>query len=137
MILACAHQHWMRRTLTLFGDGPPPKMKSTTYRLALFQFLTVVYCVLATSVMWKLRWGGATPSDFISNVRDYGFLLLLLPAAWMIWANWFANRPRVGTGPPLPILISGLLLLGFLFFLAFVWTAWAVSSIIQVAPSNS
>ena len=112
-------------------------MKSTIYRIALFQFLTVVYCVLATGAVMKLRWQGDFQPTFAKDLRDYGFLLLLLPAAWMIWASWFANRPRVGTVPQFLILISGLLLLGFLLILAFIGTIMSSASIIQVAPSSS
>ena len=86
--------------------------------------------------MLKVRWGGDVRPSFPTYLRDYGFLLLLLPSVWMIWASWFANRPRVGTGPPPPILVSGLGLLGFLLVLAFAGTALSSGSIIQVSPQE-
>ena len=111
-------------------------MKATIYRLALIQFLAVVYCVLGTAVVLKLRWGTRVGTGFATDLRDYGFLLLFLPAAWLLWASWFARRPEVGTGPSLLILISGLGLLGFLVVLAFMGTVLASSSLIQVSPSS-
>jgi len=110
---------------------------SSIYRLALFQFLTVFYSVLATGVLLKVRFGSPAPPIFVTHLRDYGILLLLLPAAWLIWASVSAHRPKVGTGDLPSILVSGLILLGFLVFVALVGTGSAMGggSLIQAAPT--
>ena len=112
-------------------------MQSAITRLALFQFLVVFYCILIVGVILKARFGSPAPQIFATHLRDYGFLLLLLPSAWLIWASVFANRPRVGTGDLAPILISGLILLGALIFLAFFGTmsAAGAGTIIRAVPT--
>src|SRR5687767_13100371 len=112
-------------------------MQSTITRLALFQFLTVFYCILAAGIILKARFGSPAPQIFATHLRDYGFLLLLLPAAWVIWASISAHRPRVGTGDLPPILTSGLILLGFLVFLALTGTFSAIHGgiLIQAVPT--
>jgi hypothetical protein len=113
-------------------------MQNAITRLALFQFLTVFYCILAVGVILKARFGSPAPQIFATHLRDYGFLLLLLPSAWLIWASVSAHRPRPGTGDLPPIIGSGIILLGILVFLALLGTGSAISSgtLIQVAPSQ-
>src|SRR4051794_11369205 len=61
-------------------------MQSAITRLALFQFLVVFYSVLGVGLIVKLRFGSPAPQIFATHLRDYGFLLLLLPAGWLTWA---------------------------------------------------
>jgi hypothetical protein len=69
-------------------------MQSAITRLALFQFLTIFYCILAVGMILKARFGSPAPPIFATHLRDYGFLLLFLPAVWLIWASLSANRPK-------------------------------------------
>jgi len=112
-------------------------MQSAITRLALFQFLLVFYCTLGVGIILKAVFGSPAPPIFATRLRDYGFLLLLLPSAWIIWASISAHRPRVGTGDFAPIFISGLALLGFLIVLAFLGTISAGHSgtLIQAVPT--
>ena len=113
-------------------------MQSAITRLALFQFLVVFYCIVAVGTVLKVRFGSPAPQIFATHLRDYGFLLLLLPAAWLIWASIYAHRPRVGTGDLTPILFTGFTLLGALIFLAIVGTVSAAraGTIVQVIPAQ-
>lgn len=93
-------------------------MQSALSRLALFQFLAVVYAVLCAAAMLKLRFEGPAPQIFSTYVRDWGLLLFLLPAVWLIWANLHMNRPICGTGAVLPVFLSGVALLALLIAVA-------------------
>jgi len=113
-------------------------MQSAITRLALFQFLVVVYSVLFVCLIEKIRFGSHIPQIFATHLRDYGFLLLLLPAAWLVVACVCGNRPRAGVGDLGPILLSGLFLLGLLIFVAFIGTLSAIlpGSLVTIAPTN-
>ena len=113
-------------------------MQSAITRLALFQFLAVFYSILCVGLILKLRFGSPAPQIFATHLRDYGVLLLLLPAAWLTWASVSAHRPLAGTGDIGPILLSGLILLGLLVFLAFIGTMSAIlpGSLVRVVPAQ-
>lgn len=112
-------------------------MQSSITRLALFQFLAVFYCILAMGIILKIRFGSPAPELLATYLRDYGFVLLLLPAGWLMWASFSAHQPRVGTGDLVPILSSGLILLGLLILVAFLGTISACTrgTLVQVAPT--
>jgi len=100
-------------------------MQSMITRLALFQFLIVIYTIVGLGMLLKAFFGndgGEIPVIFATHLRDYGVLLMILPAAWLTWASVSAHRPRVGTGDLPPILGSGITLVGFLLVLAFFGT---------------
>jgi hypothetical protein len=101
-------------------------MQSTITRLALFQFLAVIYSILFVGLMVKIRFGSPAPEIFATLLRDYGFLLLFLPAAWLIWASVSANNPRPGAGDLSRIMDSGLTLLGLLILIAVIGTMSAI-----------
>jgi hypothetical protein len=113
-------------------------MQSTITRLALFQFLSVFYCILVNGVILKVRFGSPAPAILATYLRDYGVFLLLLPAAWLIWASVSAHDPRVGTGDLPSILGSGLILLGVLVFVALLGTGSAMShrTLVQAVPRS-
>ena len=102
-------------------------MQSTISRLALFQFVTVVYSVLGIGVLLKMFYGDLpVPMIFARHLRDYGFLLMILPAIWLLWASVSAHRPKAGTGDFAEIFWSGIALLSLLIVLAIVGTMSAV-----------
>ena len=111
-------------------------MQSSINRIALFQFLVILYCIIGVGLLLKARFGSSVPVMFATHVRDYGFLLLVLPAAWLIWASIEANDPKMGTGDFTPIFASGLLLLGMLICIAFVGTTTALGggTLVQLKP---
>lgn len=54
----------------------------------------VFYSILGIGVILKLRYGSPAPADlFATHVRDYGFLLLLLPAASCGWSLYELQKP--------------------------------------------
>ena len=112
-------------------------MQSSITRLALYQYLVVFYCIVAMGVLLKIRFGSPAPNIFATYLRDYGFLLLLFPSAWLIWASISAHDPRANSGDLPPILVTGLILLGFLVFVAFLGTmsAFVRGSLVQAAPT--
>lgn len=93
-------------------------MQSAINRLALYQFVTIAYSVLCAAVMVKLRFEGPAPQIFATYLREWGFLLFLLPATWLLWASMQVNHPRPETGELKPVLLSGLGLLGLLLAVA-------------------
>jgi hypothetical protein len=103
-------------------------MQSTITRLALFQFLTVIYTIIGLGMILKIRYGSAPPDIFAAHLRDYGLLLMILPAVCLICASVSAHRPLVGTGDFGPILGSGIVLLGALLVVAFFGTLSAGKS---------
>jgi hypothetical protein len=111
-------------------------MQSAITRLALFQFLSILYSILGVGLVIKLNLGNPAPQIFATHLRDYGFLLLLFPAAWLIFASVTAHRPRRDTGDIGPIIVSGLVLLGLLVCLAVIGTISALrpGSLVQGVP---
>lgn len=114
-------------------------MQFTITRLALFQCLAVFYSVLLVGLIVKIRFGSPAPPIFATHLRDYGFLLLVLPVGWLLWACLSANRPLPGTGEFGPILISGLALLALLIFVACIGTLSAIlpGSTVRAMPVPS
>ncbi len=97
-------------------------MQSTITRLALFQFLAVIYAILASAVFLKIC-GYIEPGQaFAAWLRNYGFILLAVPAVWLLLASWEAHRPKRDTGDFRAILLSGLGLLGALIFVGIAGT---------------
>ena len=103
-------------------------MQRTITRLALFQCLTILYSVLFVGLLVKISLGSPAPPIFATHLRDYGFLLLALPFAWLVWACRSANQPLPGTGELGPILVSGFLLLAILMCVAVIGTMSAIVS---------
>jgi hypothetical protein len=89
-------------------------MQSTISRLALFQFLAVGYSIIGVGVLMKTTQHAGSPGAFATILRDYGFLLLILPAIWLMAASIEAHRPKRNTGDVNIILGSGFGLLAFL-----------------------
>ena len=109
-------------------------MQSVITRLALFQFLAIVYCTLGIGVILKLVHGSPAPVIFATHLRNYGFLLLLLPALWLMWASISAHRPLAGTGELSPVLASGITLLGLLLLVGAIATCSAFVNGARVEP---
>ena len=103
-------------------------MQRTITRLALFQCLAILYSVLFVGLILKISFGSPAPPIFATHLRDYGFLLLALPVAWLVWAGRSANQPLPGTGEFGPILLSGLMLLAILVGVAVIGTMSAMVS---------
>lgn len=103
-------------------------MQSTITRLALFQFLAVVYCVLGIALVLKIRASDPSPAVFATYLRNFGAILLLLPAAWLLWASHAANQPRKETGDFDSILGSGFVVLVLILLLAIAGTISALPS---------
>jgi hypothetical protein len=101
-------------------------MRLTITRLALFQCLAVFYSVLFVGLIVKVRFSSPAPPIFATYLRDYGFVLLVVPMIWLLWACLSADRPLPGAGEFGPILGSGLGLLGLLIFVAFIGTMSAI-----------
>lgn len=109
-------------------------MQSTIARLALFQFLAVIYLVLGIGTLLKISYEDfvPVPVTLATCLRDYGFLLMILPALWLICATVSANRPKVGTGDVWPILASGISLLAALLMLGIFGTFSACRPLMHV-----
>jgi len=114
-------------------------------RLALFQMFLVVLVVFFTGVVLKARLSPLPSSAFPVMVRSYGFLLLLVPASWCLWACWQSRRPTHDTRDEAIIAISGVCLC--LALIALGWmacsaaAAWSVPITVPAtafpSPSNS
>ena len=97
---------------------------STISRLALLQCLVVVIAVLTTCGLLKLnaydpdseiRWNPVAVA-----IRNYGFLLLLVPAVWAA-ASFALERSAVHRWSPSWTLVSGLMVISLLVSLLW-WT---------------
>ncbi len=97
-------------------------MAASLIRLALFQFLAVIYTILFVGLIVKLRFGSPAPQFFASYLRDYGALLLLAPTAWGIWGAIHLWRPRPKSGDQDIVFLSGMILLGALIFVSLLGT---------------
>lgn len=102
-------------------------MQSTITRLALFQFLAVGYSIIGVGMWLKIVQYVGAPGAFATLIRDYGFLLLLLPAIWLLAASIEAHRPKRNTGDVNLILCSGIGLLVLLLFIGFCGTLSATA----------
>jgi hypothetical protein len=116
-------------------------MQSPITRLGLFQFLAIAYSILGTGVWMKVVEAAGEPRLFATLVRDYGVLLLLLPAIWLIAASVEAHRPKCDTGDVGLILSSGIGLLGLLLLVGFFATMSAMSPwthvVVQKTPPST
>jgi hypothetical protein len=117
-------------------------MQSTITRLALFQFAAIIYATLFNGMLLKFSFDRSTPPIFATHLRDYGFLLLLLPAAWLLFASVEAHRPLVDTGDVDSILVSGIVLVAGLALVGFIGTisacaAMAPYDMVRVASEDS
>src|SRR3989442_15034647 len=102
-------------------------MKRELTRLALLQMTFIFYSILGIGVYLKLRYGSPAPAElFATYVRDYGFLLLLLPAAWCVWAVCQTNKPTANHRTGIGLYFSGIALTGLLAIVAFFATLSAV-----------
>ena len=113
-------------------------MSSALVRLALLQFVTVIYCILVVGLIVKTRFGSPAPAFFASYLRDYGVLLLLLPTTWCVWGALHTHRPRADSGDAGIVFLSGIILFAALVFVAFVGTISASSyrSLVMAAPAQ-
>ena len=113
-------------------------MQLTFLRLALSQLVVIVYSILVVGVLLKVRFGSPAPLVFATFLRDYGFLLLILPAAWLVWAGLSSHRPRADTGDASSILLCGVCVLGFLVLLAVAGTVSVFSyhSLLVAVPDH-
>jgi hypothetical protein len=102
-------------------------VQSTITRLALFQFLAVGYSIVGVGTWMKLARLAGPPGNFAGLVRNYGFLLLLLPAIWLIAASIEAHRPKRNTGDVNIILFTGVGLLASLLLIGFFGTMSATA----------
>jgi hypothetical protein len=112
-------------------------MTSGLIRLALFQFVTVVYCILFVGLAVKARFGSSAPPIFASYVREYGVYLLLVPTIWCIWGAFRTHRPRSHSGDAGVVFLVGAILSVGLILVAFQGTVSALcyNSIIQHVPA--
>lgn len=97
---------------------------STISRLALLQCLVVVIGVLTTCGLLKLN-AGVLDSEIRWNpvavaIRNYGFLLLLVPAVWAA-ASFALERSAVHRWCPAWTVVSGLMVISLLVSLLW-WT---------------
>lgn len=107
-------------------------MQSVITRLALFQFLAVVYAILVSAVFLKLL-GLIEPGQaFAAWLRSDGFVLLVLPAVWLLCASWEAHRPKRDTGDSKAIFSSGFVLLIALLIVGFEGTYSAMRPMTHV-----
>ena len=113
-------------------------MSSALVRLALLQFVTVIYCILVVGLIVKARFGSPAPPFFASYLRDYGAFLLLAPTAWCIWGALQVHRPRADSGDDGIVFLSGIILFAALVFVAFLGTISASSyrSLIIAVPAQ-
>ena len=97
--------------------------------LAAFQFAVVFYCTLVVGTIQKLVRVAGTPAEqtLANLLHSYGFLLLLLPAAWHIWARISEHRSEIEAAKPKPVVAFGLIILGILVCLAIFGTVSALS----------
>ncbi len=98
-------------------------------RFALFQMFLVVLVIFFTGVALKARLSPLPSNAFPVLIRGYGFLLLLVPAAWCLWACWQSRRPTHGTRDEAIIAISGVCLC-----LAVIALGWLACSAAWSAP---
>jgi hypothetical protein len=95
----------------------PPIM--TIARVALLQFATIIVSIFFTAMALR---GRTNVSSFPVHFRDYGFLLMLVPLIWAVWASMRCNHPQatdhedVLTTSVGVILLSALALVGFVAF---------------------
>jgi len=96
--------------------------KSPISRMALLQSLVIVIGVFTTGIVLKLHMYPESSLDWNPAsvaVRNYGYLLLLVPAAWAV-ACVVLERCRTNLWSPTRTLISGIviitLLIGFLWW---------------------
>jgi hypothetical protein len=108
-------------------------MTSGLIRLALLQFVTVVYCILVVGLVVKARFGSSAPPIFASYVREYGVYLLLVPTIWCIWGALHTHRSRSHSGDASVVFLVGVILSLGLILVGFQGTASALfsNSIIQ------
>ncbi len=67
----------------------------------------VVYSVLGIALILRCHYGLAIPPDlFATKVRDYGFLLLLIPAAWSVFVIWESHKPATDHWDNLGLFLS-------------------------------
>lgn len=111
-------------------------MQSAISRLALFQFLAVIYAIMASAVFLKICGYTEPGQAFAAWLRSYGFILLAVPAVWLLLASWEAHRPKRDTGDFNAIFFSGLCVLIALIYVGIAGTHSAtrpMSHIIVVA----
>ncbi len=95
---------------------------------------------MATAMLMKAR-GFPDSSQiwhpFALFVREWGFLLILIPAAWVVASIWIENNSNMDFTKRWTF-VTGLLLLVFLAFLmlAAVMLGFGVGNIIQVMPDS-
>ena len=84
-------------------------MKKELSRLALLQMMLVVYATLGVAVILKVHYAeSVVPSElFATKVRDGGFLLLLFPASWGVWALFAMGEPEEDIQSGVALLMSG------------------------------
>jgi hypothetical protein len=112
-------------------------MSPTVARLALFQVLTIAYCVFAVGLVLKIHFGHPLPDIFATHLCHYGVFLLVLPLLWCTAAVVEMHRPRVNSGDGLSVVGSGIILLAMLLMLAFLGTMDAThhqSLLLQMHP---
>ena len=114
-------------------------MRMAFVRLALLQMTSIFYSILGIGLILKLRYGSPVPADlFATHVRDYGFLLMLLPAAWCIWVIYEEQKPVPNYRISMGLLFgTGFIVAGLLVSVAVFATMSALvhESLIQVSPS--
>jgi len=106
-------------------------MQSTISRLALFQFLAIGYAIIGVAVLMKTTHYAGSPGAFAAILRDYGFLLLILPAIWIMAASIEAHRPKRNTGDLDIILGSGFGLLALLILIGVFGTYSAMTPLMH------
>jgi hypothetical protein len=103
-------------------------MTSGLIRLALLQFVTVVYCILFVGLAVKARFGSSAPPIFASYVREYGVYLLLVPTVWCVWGALHTHRSRLDSGDAGVVFLVGVILSLGLMLVAFQGTVSALCS---------
>ena len=100
--------------------------------------VTVFFVIIFVGLLLRMRFGSGSHFPCLAtNVRDYGFLLLVIPVLWASWGAWENNRPKVGLGDTGKIMLSGILVWVGLLAFGFVAAGTIPSPpLIHVIPQN-
>jgi hypothetical protein len=115
-------------------------MQAQYTRMMLAQMLLIFLVILWVAGGIKTHVEGLSPPPpmFPVLVRNYGFLLLIVPAAWCIWATVQSRRPTHGLQGEVIIGVSGVaicLLIILLGWFAFRVAFWA-PPVVFVGPNR-
>jgi len=89
-------------------------------RLALLQLVVIAGTIVACGLTLRFRFGPGTHLPLLATyVRDYGFIMLLIPVVWAIWGLFELHKSLTNTGDGVSVFASGIWLLVLLVALGF------------------